>query len=63
MCFSCAAQVGRLEYQESIMRLSQFCGHTSIMHEFMHALGIWHEQSRDDRDQFVTVMTDNIIAG
>lgn len=31
------------------------------IHELMHALGIFHEQSRWDRDKFVKVHTKNII--
>jgi hypothetical protein len=34
-----------------------------IIHEFMHALGIWHEQQRNDRETFVTIVTANIQAG
>lgn len=31
------------------------------VHELMHALGIFHEQSRWDRDKFVKIHMDNII--
>lgn len=34
-----------------------------IAHEIAHALGIWHEQSRSDRNTFVTILTANIIPG
>ncbi|XP_017782062.1 PREDICTED: high choriolytic enzyme 1-like [Nicrophorus vespilloides] len=31
------------------------------IHELMHALGVFHEQSRWDRDKFVKIHTDNIV--
>ena len=34
-----------------------------LVHEFLHALGVYHEQSRSDRDAFVEIKWDNIQDG
>lgn len=39
------------------------CSTFSMVHELGHALGLWHEQSREDRDQHVTVHVSNIQPG
>ena len=47
-----------------IINLGTGCNTTGIiLHEIGHAIGFWHEQSRPDRDDYVTVYLQNIQNG
>jgi len=56
----CSSSVGRVGRGQQVS-LGRGCVYKGIVeHEFMHALGFWHEQSRADRDQNVDIIWNNI---
>jgi len=60
----CWSFVGHLGTGEQELSLEDGCfRHGTIMHEFLHAFGFFHEQSRGDRDDYVFINFDNIQEG
>ncbi len=55
----CWSRVGRQGGKQEISLGAQ-CTLGSAIHEIGHALGLWHEQSRADRDQHVEIVEENI---
>lgn len=58
----CASSMGRQGGRQVII-VGAGCTAGNIIHEIGHTVGLWHEQSRSDRDQYVEVVRQNIISG
>ncbi|KAM7320015.1 hypothetical protein ACRRTK_020458 [Alexandromys fortis] len=60
----CWSYVGNSHVGKQELSIGENCDRiATVQHEFLHALGFWHEQSRSDRDDYVTIVWDRILSG
>eukprot|EP00058_Branchiostoma_floridae_P007753 XP_002593241.1 hypothetical protein BRAFLDRAFT_120123 [Branchiostoma floridae] len=66
----CLSDVGRLlERDQQVVSINDACLFATsnpvgvILHELGHVLGLYHEHSRPDRDEFVDILVNNIRPG
>ncbi|MFJ5552354.1 M12 family metallopeptidase [Streptomyces sp. NPDC093225] len=55
----CSSNVGRRGGRQ-LVTLGPNCSAGNAIHEIGHTVGLWHEQSREDRDQFVKIVFSNV---
>ncbi|XP_053288046.1 meprin A subunit beta [Pleuronectes platessa] len=59
----CFSYVGRI-FSGQPLSIGRFCDSmATVQHEFLHALGFFHEQSRYDRDDHVKILFENVEKG
>ena len=59
----CSSSIGMRGTGQQFITLAPGCDKGSTIHEIGHAAGLWHEQSREDRDRFIRILFENIEAG
>ncbi|KAF7216666.1 transcript variant X1 [Nothobranchius furzeri] len=59
---SCTTYIGFTGGQQAVL-IGPQCSMGNIAHEILHSLGFHHEHTRWDRDNFISVVEANIIAG
>jgi hypothetical protein len=61
---TCSSFVGRMNIGEQDVTLAPGCLTLigEVQHELLHALGLYHEQSRMDRDDHVHIVWENIFS-
>ena len=63
-CYRCYSMVGKSTGGAQELSLMGPCAKKgTAMHEMLHVLGFFHEQSRPDRDEWVEILLQNVSPG
>lgn len=57
---NCRSTVGMVGGEQQISLPPYGCDADTVAHEIGHAVGLWHEHQRKDRDAYVTVLYENL---
>jgi hypothetical protein len=60
---SCYSYVGDIHSGSQAIQGGSDCPLPSLLHEMGHAVGLYHEQSRFDRDTYISFFLDNVYDG
>ena len=61
LCSECCSMVGKVGGRQVLTLATWQCfAFSTIVHELGHVIGFFHEVSRPDRDEYITVHTENI---
>ncbi|MBL8210070.1 MAG: hypothetical protein JNK87_05130 [Bryobacterales bacterium] len=57
---TCSSYIGYMRMAGQPINIGDYCSTGNVIHEIGHAIGLYHEQSRSDRDTYVRIVTANI---
>ncbi|KAL5263560.1 hypothetical protein ACHWQZ_G008809 [Mnemiopsis leidyi] len=60
---NCCSWVGRVGGKQRVIVGSRCSSFGVLIHELGHVIGFWHEHSRPDRDNYIKVISENLVSG